>query len=182
MKMREPSKIVANSSFQESAIPLYYQITNILKEKIYLGEYHYGDLLPGEEKLCEFFEVSRITIRKALSSLKHEGLIFRKKGFGSIVQETGSSLQPMKLTGSIEDIVAKGIKTKTQILNFGHIAPSRLIAERLQLEKDQKVLRIVRIRSIKGRTFFLHPQFCSGSFGKEDQTKRITQRALDEYF
>lgn len=85
MKKREPSKILANSSFQEPAIPLYYQIANILKEKIYLGEYHYGDLLPGEEKLCGFFGVSRITIRKALSSLEREGLILRKRGIGSIV-------------------------------------------------------------------------------------------------
>lgn len=84
----------------------------------------------------------------------------------------------MKLTGSIEDIVAMGIKTKTQILNFGLITPSRLIAERLQLEKDQKVLRIERIRSIKEGPFSYILNFVPASLGKKIRLNELLKEPL----
>lgn len=164
--------------FQESAIPLYYQIESILKEKINSGEYQPGDLLPTEEQLCKSFCVSRITVRKALSSLEKDGLVHRKRGYGSIVRAEGLSLQPMKLTGSIEDLLAMGIKTKTQILHFGFTSPSLPVTERLQLEKDQKVLRIERIRLVKEGPLSYIINFVPASLGKKIKPQDLVRQPL----
>ena len=45
----------------------------------------YDDKLPGEMELAEFYDVSRVTVRKALSELTEEGYITRSAGKGSFV-------------------------------------------------------------------------------------------------
>ncbi|MEM3112270.1 MAG: GntR family transcriptional regulator [Candidatus Anstonellales archaeon] len=164
--------------FRESAIPLYYQIENIIKEKINSGEYQPGDLLPTEEQLCNSFGVSRITVRKALSSLERDGLIHRKRGYGSIIRQGSLSLQPMKLTGSIEDLLAIGIKTRTRILHFGFISPPQNIAHHLQLEEDQQVLRIERIRYVKEGPLSYIINFIPFSLGKKVKARELIKEPL----
>jgi len=131
--------------FKDRAIPLYYQLENILREKIKSGEYGRGDHFPTEDELVQSYKVSRITVRQALTSLEKDGLITRKRGKGSFVTDKTNQLEPMKLTGMIEDIIAMGIKTKTRIINFGFVFPPPKAIETLKLSGDEKVLRVERI-------------------------------------
>jgi len=100
--------------------------------------------------LVKLYKVSRITVRQALASLEKDGLITRKRGKGSFVTEKQDQLEPMKLEGMIEDIIAMGVKTKTRIINFDFVHPSNKVIERLKLNEDAKVLRVERTRLIKG--------------------------------
>lgn len=137
-------------AFKDRSIPLYYQLENVLREKIRLGEYAPGDPFPTEEQLVREYGVSRITVRQALSALEKDGLITRRRGKGSLVSEAKGHLEPMKLTGWVEDIIDMGIKTHTKIINFGFASPPRPVAERLKLGDDDKVLRIERVRLVQG--------------------------------
>jgi len=136
--------------FKDRSIPLYYQIENILREKINSGEYRFGDFLPTERQLVRSYRVSRITVRQALSTLEKDGLISRKRGRGSCVTKKETNHETMKLTGMIEDIIAMGIKTKTKIIDFGFVRAPKKVSESLNLEDDTKVLKIERIRLVKG--------------------------------
>ncbi|MBM4339731.1 MAG: GntR family transcriptional regulator [Deltaproteobacteria bacterium] len=136
--------------FKDRSIPLYYQLENILREKIKSGEYAPREPFPTEDQLVQSYKVSRITVRQALASLEKEGLIIRKRGKGSLVTERQNQLEPMKLTGMIEDIIDMGIKTKTRIINFGLVHPPQKVIESLKLNEDEKALRVERIRLIKG--------------------------------
>ena len=44
--------------------PLYYQIREDLRQKINANEYPPNSMIPSEAELCEFYEVSRITVRR----------------------------------------------------------------------------------------------------------------------
>lgn len=63
------------------------QIDGILRHRIYDEEYPPGSRLPSESELLEEFDVSRATIRTALTKLAAEGLILRKQGDGTYVNE-----------------------------------------------------------------------------------------------
>ena len=67
---------------KEIPIPYYYQIEKILEESIENGEYKVNEFLPSERELSSKFNVSKITIRKALSNLELKGLIKKLKGKG----------------------------------------------------------------------------------------------------
>jgi GntR family transcriptional regulator len=71
----------------DSPIPLYYQVEKNLRELILRGELSPGDLLPPEMELARYFNISRHTIRMALSQLEKDNLIGRKAGRGTVVKD-----------------------------------------------------------------------------------------------
>lgn len=63
----------------------YRQISAALEDAIRSGRYLPGSSFPSELELAESFQVSRLTIRRALQRLSDEGLITRHPGIGSFV-------------------------------------------------------------------------------------------------
>jgi len=138
---------------KEKAIPLYYQLETILRRRILSGDFPVDAPLPTEEALGQEYDVSRITVRQALSSLDQEGLIVRRRGKGTFVVKGAVSVEKPKLTGSMEDLVLMGIQTSTNILNTSIIDPPETIRESLELHGDEQVCRIEKIRSIEKSPF-----------------------------
>ncbi|MCG8523163.1 MAG: winged helix-turn-helix domain-containing protein, partial [Pseudomonadales bacterium] len=58
-----------------------------MRKLIELPKYKKGEFLPGEVELAQKLGVSRNTIRQATNKLEYEGLIIRKKGYGTKVAE-----------------------------------------------------------------------------------------------
>lgn len=69
------------------SIPIAVQVNQILRERIRLGVYPPGGKLPSESELSQEFDVSRATIRTVLARMAAEGLILRKQGDGTYVNE-----------------------------------------------------------------------------------------------
>ncbi|MCP6490732.1 GntR family transcriptional regulator, partial [Klebsiella pneumoniae] len=61
---------------------IFQKIARLLKSEINGHSWHVGDLLPSEAELAVRYNVSRNTLRKALSLLEGEGIIHRKHGSG----------------------------------------------------------------------------------------------------
>lgn len=70
---------------RSSPIPAYYQIAVDIHQRIANGEWRAGDKIPPEIDLAEGYEVSRMTMRKALGQLANEGILDRKPGNGTFV-------------------------------------------------------------------------------------------------
>jgi GntR family transcriptional regulator len=66
-------------------VPLYYQLGEILKQKLEEGGWEPDTLFPSERELEEYFEVSRAVVRPALSLLERDGDIYRRRGSGTYV-------------------------------------------------------------------------------------------------
>lgn len=63
-----------------SAISLYKQIEDIMRDLIESGDYDGGNFLPKEEDLAQEFGVSKNTVRQGISQLIREGLLERTSG------------------------------------------------------------------------------------------------------
>ena len=68
-------------------LPLYEQIRDDLASQISNGKFALGDRLPSEPELCEYYEVSMITVRRAISELVRAGLLYTVQGKGIFVSE-----------------------------------------------------------------------------------------------
>lgn len=73
----------------KSRTPLYLTIMEILKERIISGDYGLHMLIPTENELEAEFQVSKITIRKAITLLENEGFVSKKSGLGTKVISNG---------------------------------------------------------------------------------------------
>ena len=69
------------------ATPLYKQLEEKLQKEIETGERPAGSRLPTENELSETYNVSRVTVRKALAGLSELGYLYRKSGKGTFVAE-----------------------------------------------------------------------------------------------
>lgn len=65
--------------------PMYKKIYEDLLNGIKEGTYPPGGRLPSEKELIDMYQVSRITVKKALEILAYRGCILRKPGKGSFV-------------------------------------------------------------------------------------------------
>ena len=71
---------------RSSPIPAYYQIAVEIHQRIADGEWRAGDKIPPEVELAEAYQVSRMTMRKALGQLAEEGILDRRPGDGTFVK------------------------------------------------------------------------------------------------
>jgi GntR family transcriptional regulator len=69
----------------DSNIPLYARIAAVLRQRIDTGQLPVGTMLPTLEALMPEFAASRVTMRLAMDLLDQEGLIERRRGFGTLV-------------------------------------------------------------------------------------------------
>ena len=70
-----------------AAVPLYVQLKEKIEQKISDGEYKPGEKLQTEGEMAKSFGVSIITVRKAVSELVEKGLVEKKQGKGTFVQD-----------------------------------------------------------------------------------------------
>jgi GntR family transcriptional regulator len=97
--------------------PLYYQIKSILKSRILSNEFKENQRFPSETKLCVQYNVSRSTVRQALSEMVREGLIYRDQGRGSFVTD-GVGLRRLSLKGTIENLIAAGEGSRIKVAEY----------------------------------------------------------------
>ncbi|MEX0731628.1 MAG: GntR family transcriptional regulator [Aquisalimonadaceae bacterium] len=75
------------STFSRSCLPLYAQVASELRRRIESGQWEQGRRLPTLEELVLEFEVARGTVRQAVALLEQDGLIWRKQGKGTFVEQ-----------------------------------------------------------------------------------------------
>jgi len=135
---------IKNINFK-SGIPLYIQIEDYIREKIKTGELKTGDKIPSEELLCEKFNVSKITVIRALRDLVNEGIIFRKQGKGSFVKEPNYKEDLSKFANFRNIHTWSHGNSKHKILEWHMVKPSKEIRDRMKLTEEDKVLEIIRL-------------------------------------
>ena len=64
---------------------LYLEVADKIKEDIFSGKYPVGSMLPTESELEELFQVSKITVRKAIELLASDEYVAKKSGRGTTV-------------------------------------------------------------------------------------------------
>lgn len=166
---------------KEIPIPYYYQIEKILEESIEKGEYEVNDFLPSERELSSKFNVSKITIRKALSNLEFKGLIKKVKGKGSVIRNKkieGRILN--KMIGTFTDLVEMGFDINNEILNSDILKTSAEVRSKLDLEPDEKVLSFERLRFIDKEPYQYSNSFIPTKFIPEFDLNLVASRSLYE--
>lgn len=135
-------------------LPFYYQIKEILLEFIHSSPE--GTLIPTEMALCEHFEVSRQTVRQAMSELASEGYLTRKKGKGTFVSEHQVKQDFLLMVASFDDEMRrKGFTSTTKVLDFTLEKSDAKTSEFLGLKKGSDIVKLRRLRFANNEPFVL---------------------------
>jgi DNA-binding GntR family transcriptional regulator len=137
--------------FSKNGIPLYYQLKEYLLQEI-KKNYQAGDLLPSEGEIEKKYGVSRITVRKAIEELSHEGIVVKKQGRGTFVMEQ-KILYDANIIGSLtQRLEAQKHQLKTKSIEYITITEAHHVKELLECDT---LLCIKRFRILDGVPFAL---------------------------
>jgi GntR family transcriptional regulator len=125
---------------------MYYQLKELLREKIAAGEWQPGTMIPSERELSEEYSISRMTVRQALTELSTEGILRRVQGKGTFVAQPKIQQGLTRLTGFTEDMRTRGSKAGGQVLRLELETPSTLALAALQITPTQPVVLLERLR------------------------------------
>src|SRR5262245_45438301 len=138
-----------SSEFVTKKIPLYYQLENILREKIISGVFAAGARLPTESELIRIYGVGRITVRQALAALMNEGLIERKRRRGTFVTERKTGRRSfddrIDLTGSLDEVIAAETGATFKVIEMNRIDADPQEAELFGLVTGAPLYRVKRL-------------------------------------
>ena len=119
-------------------LPAYVKIHDQIKKDIDEGIWEIGERLPSERDLAETFEVSRMTLRQAITLLVEEGVLERRVGSGTYVASTRTSFtEIMKSQGKIPS---------SQLISYRRTLPSEREVEKLGIHKTENIIRMERVR------------------------------------
>ncbi len=129
-----------------SAVALYFQLKEILNKKILDNTWLHGEKLPTEQELCEQYEVSRITVRRALAELEREGLIVRKQGLGTFVSMPKIEQNLASFYSFSEEFKKRGFKPRNEVTEFTVEVADAKIRKIFGLGEKQEVYAFTRLR------------------------------------
>jgi GntR family transcriptional regulator len=132
--------------YRNSPLPRYYQLKEIMRERVQSEEWKPGDLIPSERELSEKYGISRMTARQALTDLVNEGLFYREQGKGTFVSQRKITQQLIRLTGFTEDIKARGQKPGTKVLSAEMLPADETTSEKLRIDPGTLIFRLQRLR------------------------------------
>lgn len=101
-----------------SSVPLYYQLKTMIQEKIESGEYAADTQIPSEQDLCDEFDISRPTVRQAISELTASGHLYKLKGKGTFVSKTKSLISIRDYNGFTDSILDSKDPSANQFLSL----------------------------------------------------------------
>jgi GntR family transcriptional regulator len=137
---------------RDSAVAMHRQLAQQLRGAIAQGAYKPGDRLPGEPELATRHGVSRITARQAVMHLVREKLVVRRQGKGTFVAEPPVHHDLLDLHGIYDELVARGVDPKTELLEYTErVAPAE-VNERLR-SGARKVIHWKRLYLRRGEPF-----------------------------
>ena len=137
--------------------PPYYQLANILRQQIASGILRAGDRVPSEAQLCERYEVSPMTARRALTILLDEGLVTAARGRGTFVKPLVLGTATFGLH-ALEELFDRE-RTSVRFLSVKTTPATQRISRRLGVPVDGKVISIRRLLLRDGEPVAYHREY-----------------------
>lgn len=171
----------------DTGIPLYIQLKDILKEKILCKKYRANDKIPPENELCDQYGVSRITVRKAIEKLVQEKLLYRLQGKGTFVMSGKLRRTLPKLYSFSEDMRELGFVPASRTLEQQIIEADDTIQTLLRLPEDStQVNKFVRLRMANNEpilieTVYIPIYLCPDLIQKDLEKDSLYRILKDDY-
>jgi GntR family transcriptional regulator len=133
-------------SVKSGPLPRYYQLREIIRDRIVSGDWAPGSLIPSERELCERYGISRMTARQSITDLVNEGLLYREQGKGTYVGHPKIAQQLLRLTGFTEDMKVREQRPGARVLTAEMWPADQETSDRLRIRIGLPVFHLRRLR------------------------------------
>jgi GntR family transcriptional regulator len=124
-------------------VPLYRQVEHVLEEKIKTGQWEIGYQVPTEQELSDLFDVSTITVKRAIIELVNKGYLYRQRGKGTFVS---GSINEQDINSIISLKTEEVGEHPHELISFTVVDASEEITKKLNIKDDTNVFNMVRLK------------------------------------
>lgn len=169
----------------DSSVPLYIQIKDYIRLNIQAGVFPENSRIPSERQLAEQFQVSRLTVSKAINELIQEGLLHSHVGKGTFVSSTKIEQELRTLTSFTEEMIRRGQRPSSRVL-YAVVEPaSSEVTKALLLPSGTKIIVLKRVRLADNQPVALETSaivaaICPDIVGKHDFSQESLYQVLRE--
>lgn len=152
----------------------YELLITDIKNRISSGLWSGGMLMPTESELCVMYDVSRITVRRALDELERAGLVKRIQGKGTFIGTTKmhSGASPKGFT---QNMAEQGLTVTSRLLVEELVPATDDIRQKLLLHDDQSMVwHFTRLRMVDERPIAVMDTYVEKSLGDTMRTYDLT--------
>jgi GntR family transcriptional regulator len=138
---------------RSSPVPFWFQLASALEHAITGGlSWKPGDRLASEAELCDHFGISRTTVRQALARLEQEGMVVRRKGFGTFVASATPRMWLVQSQGGFfhDEVLRLGRAVSSKILRRERVELPSWATAALALPPGAQGIVMERLRSVDG--------------------------------
>lgn len=166
---------------QDSIIPLYHQLKEILKEKIESNFWTSDEKIPSEYELLTQYNVSRNTVKAAIDTLVQDGLLYRIQGKGTFVAKPKFE-QSLSGFYSFSNVMKeKGMNPKDVIISINETFATPTEARQLQVEENCKLTELRRLRCANEEPIILETSYIPKFLVHHISQEEIEKTSLYDY-
>ncbi len=122
-----------------------------MKEMIESGIYNENDRLPSDLELAQKFDVTRATLRKALTALEDERVLIRRHGLGLFINPKPIFTSGIEQLESVSAMIENaGMEPGTIFMDVSNTDPTDDCISQFDFDEDEKLVTIKRVRTADG--------------------------------
>ncbi|MCX5812002.1 MAG: GntR family transcriptional regulator [Proteobacteria bacterium] len=133
-------KIIDRNSYE----PAYMQLVRIVSEQIATGVVRSGDQLPAEAQFCAQYNISPMTVRRAINILVERGLVSATQGKGTFVRSLDIGEAVFRLQ-ELKNNWAQGSLTTVRLLEASIVSADERVARKLAIAPGERTIYMRRI-------------------------------------
>jgi GntR family transcriptional regulator len=135
--------------------PIYLQLAESLRQQIVAGEYRPGEKLPSETMLVEIYQVSPMTVRRAINWLLSQDVVTTTRGSGTFVKEVELGAASFYLQ-DLQELFSDDANTTVKLIEARFQPADERVARKLQIQRGERAILIRRLLLVAGEPAFYH--------------------------
>jgi DNA-binding GntR family transcriptional regulator len=129
---------------RDASEPAYFQLVKIIRGNMADGVLRPGDQLPSETQLCERYDLSPMTVRRAINILVDQGVVVAQHGRGVFVKPMAMSSAIFQLT-DLQDLFKSSAHSTVQLLESRIVSADERVAGKLAIPVGTRTIFIRRL-------------------------------------
>lgn len=137
--------IIPFEKSEDDARPIYYQLAKTIQDHIESGRLAAGEKIQSEREFAALYDLSLATVRKALDSLVHQGLLSRIQGKGTFVSSTANRREKLRYYPFVKDFQDDALIARVQFVDLNRMKGHERINRHLKVKSGDELYKMRRV-------------------------------------
>ena len=164
-----------------SVKPRFQLVKDFLLNGINNQRYPVGSRIPTEMQLAQQFNVSRMTVHKAIRDLVNAGYLVRYQGQGTFVCEQKPVSAFADIRNIADEIRLRGHQYSNRVIRLEQISASAAVATQLGIRTGSPVYLSCIVHLENGQPVQLEERYINPQFAPDYLQQDFTQTTPNEY-